>query len=396
VTTEGGASLLAWLHELKPGQVTADPMESPGVRNEDYHLRLKLKLAGLSDNVRPLAPPTTRAGSPAAVLHAGTAAEAGVKPDAKEKIDAACRKWAEDSGEPFTVLVARNGVIVTHEAFGEASEGVPLTLEFRNEVASITKALTGMLFSRFVDQGLVAIDDPVGQYLPGFPTKGTRALTFRHLFTHTSGLQGHGNWGGIHNPYLDNVILNGLPALRPGEAHIYNGMGYDLAGKAMETITGKSVARLTYEDLFAPLGLWDVPPVADLAFGARLTAYELGVLAQWLANHGSYGDKQFISEETFRKLLPEPLSKYWPAIGVEWGIGIVPYAERRAGASPTSKDPADLLLGEHVIGHGSATSCVLRVALDKDLVVVMVRRTAGERYDEHLREVLIAITDSLL
>jgi CubicO group peptidase (beta-lactamase class C family) len=164
----------------------------------------------------------------------------------------------------------------------------------------------------------------------------------------------------------------------------------------METITGKSVARLTYEDLFAPLGLWDVPPVADLAFGARLTAYELGVLAQWLANHGSYGDKQFISEETFRKLLPEPLSKYWPAIGVEWGIGIVPYAERRAGASPTSKDPADLLLGEHVIGHGSATSCVLRVALDKDLVVVMVRRTAGERYDEHLREVLIAITDSLL
>jgi len=330
------------------------------------------------------------------VLHAGTAAEAGVKPDAKEKIDAACRKWAEDSGEPLTVLVARNDVIVTHEAFGTTSDGAPLGLDFRNEVASITKTLTGMLFSRFVDQGLVGIDDPVGKYLPGFPTKGKRALTFRHLFTHTSGLQGHGNWGGIHNAYLDNVILNGLPALRPGETHVYNGMGYDLAGKAMETIAGKSVARLMNDDLFVPLGLRDVPPVADLAYGARLTAYDVGVLAQWLANRGSYGDKQFISEETFEKLLPEPLSKYWPAIGVDWGIGVVPYTERRAEASSTSKDPADLLLGERVIGHGSATSCVLRVALDKNLVVVMVRRAAGPRYDEHLKEFLAAVTDSMV
>jgi hypothetical protein len=40
-----------------------------------------------------------------------------MKPDVKEKIDAICRKWAEDSGEPFTILVARHGVIVT--------EGVP-------------------------------------------------------------------------------------------------------------------------------------------------------------------------------------------------------------------------------------------------------------------------------
>jgi CubicO group peptidase (beta-lactamase class C family) len=395
-STGAGAMLLAWLYELKPGGSASDPMESPEVANDELHLRLKLKLAGLGDKVRPLELPAARAGAPAAELRAGTPAEAGVKPDAKRKIDAACRKWAEDSREPFTVLVARNGVLVTHEAFGKGADGAPLGLDFRNEVASITKALTGMLFSQFVDQDLVAIDDPVGRVLPGFPTTGKRALTFRHLFTHTSGLEGHGNWGGIHNPYLDNIILDGLPALHPGETHNYNGMGYDLAGKAMETLTGKSVARLMHDDLFVPLGLGDVPPVEDLAYGARLTAHDLGVLAQWLANRGSYGDKRFISEETFAELLPEHLSRYWPAISVDWGIGVTPYTERKTGAPANSTDPADLLFGEHVIGHGSATSCILRVALDKNLVVVQVRRAAGQRYDEHLHAFLEAVAESLM
>jgi CubicO group peptidase (beta-lactamase class C family) len=392
--TEGGAIFLSWLDEVTKSGAPASAMEAPDVRNDDYHLRLKLKLAGRDKDLHPLAAPTTRAGGPAPVLRTGTPAEAGVKPGAKASIDAACQRWAEESGEPFTVLVARHGVIVTHAAFGKTEDGKPLGLDFRNEVASITKALTGMLFSRFVDQGLVAIDDPVGNYLPGYPTKGKYALTFRHLFTHTTGLEGHANWGGIHNPYLDNVILDGLPALKPGEVHIYNGMGYDLAGKAMEYIAGANVARLMNDGLFAPLGLTDVPPVYDLAFSAQLTAYDLGVLAQCMANRGSYGGKQLLSEETFAKTLPVQLKQYWPALDVEWGIGLTPYRERREGAD--AKDPSSLLLGDNVVGHGSATSCVLRVALDKDVTVAMIRRTAGDKYDEHLRDVLTAVSDALL
>ncbi len=394
-STEDGAKLLAGLSELKAKGITGNGVtDSPEVLNDDFQLALKLKLAGLTKKAHPLDQPTLRS-TPARILHEGTVQEAGVKPDAKEKIDAVCREWAKDSGEPFTILVARRGVIISHAAFGNAPDGKPIDVGYRKGIASITKAITGMLFSQFLDQGLVELDDPIGKVMPDFPTRGGRALTFRHLFTHTSGLSGHGEWGGIHNPYLDNVIRNGLDSLHPGAAHNYNGMGYDLAGKAMEMMTGKSIIRLFHENLYRPLGIQNVQ-MDDLAYGAKPTAFELGILAQWLANHGSYGDKQFISEETFQKLLPTNLSRYFKGIDVEWGIGLVRYTEQKPGTPPGSKDPQDMMFGMNVIGHGSASSCILRVDLDHDLVIVLVRRTAGEKFGEYQQRFFTAVSDCLL
>lgn len=394
MTTEAGAVFLAGMCEAKPAGSVCSVTESPEVANDDFQLALKLKLLKLDGKARPLAPPKSRSATPAPVIRQGTPQEAGVSTDAKEKIDAVCRQWAEESGEPISVLVARHGVIVTHAAFGKDSDGKPLTTDFRSELASITKAISGMLFSRFLDQGYVTLDEPIGNRLPGFPVKGGKTLTYRHLFTHTSGLAGHGEWGGLHNPHLENVILNGLPYLKPGAKHMYNGMGYDLAGKAMEAMTGTSIIRLFHDGLYRPMGIPDVP-MSDMGYSARMTSLELGMIGQWLANHGSYGDKEFISDETFRKLLPERLSKYYPGIDVDWGIGLTWYHETKEGAPANSMNPKDLILGEHVIGHGSATSCILRVDLDNDLVIAQVRRTAGPKYGEHLTKFLQAVADSL-
>lgn len=392
-----GPVFLSWLASLKPtGTPSTDRFDTPGVAAVDWLLEVRRKVDGRAGEGTPLAPAGDLAASPAPVLHEGSAAEARMHEDAKAKIDAACRAWAEESKEPFSVLVARDGVIVTHAAFGQLADETPLGVDFRNELASITKALTGQLFGRFVEQGLLAIDQPIGEVLPGFPTSGPKAITFRHLFTHTTGLDGHGDWGGIYNPVFDNIVLEGLAGLDPGKVHLYNGLGYDLAGKAMEAVTGKSILRLMNDDLFQQVGVTDAPPVNDLAFGARLTAYELGSLAQMMCNRGAYGDKRLMSEETFETLLPVQLGQFWPDLSVEWGIGLTPYRELREGAEATSKDPADFTLGRQVVGHGSATSCVLRVALDTGVVVAMVRRTAGPKYDEHLRKVLTAVSDSML
>ncbi len=393
MTTGGGAVFLAAAAEAKPQGRPPLFIESPDVVHCDYQVALKMKLLGRTPT--PLAPPRLRTGKPAPVLHEGTLAEAGMKPDAKEKIDAVCRKWAETSGEPFALLVARHGVIVTHEAFGNLAPGVACSTSFRNEVASITKAISGMVFGRFVDQGLASIDEPIGKILPDFPTTGPKALTFRHCFTHTNGFEGHGDFGGIWNPYLDNVLRNWLPVLKPGTKHVYNGMGYDLAGKAMEMITGKSIPRIFKEGLFAPLGLEDAPQ-NDMAFGAHLTARELGTIAQLMLNKGSYGDKEYMSEATFLKLLPVSLQRFWPAIDVTWGIGLTPSAERRPGAPSNSTDPKDLSLGPRTIGHGSATSCILRVDPDQDLVIAMIRRTAGKDYDANAKALFAAVADGVV
>ena len=329
------------------------------------------------------------------MIHEGTAAEAGMAADAKQKIDALCREWAKESGEPFSLVVARNGVIVTQAAFGTLPDGTSATVAYRTEIASITKAISGILFSQFLDQGLVKADDPVGKYLPGLPTTGDKAITFRQCFTHTNGLKGHGDWGGIHNPYLDNVVLNGLKETPVGKVHLYNGMGYDLAGKAMEAITGKSIFRLFFENVYSPLGINNMPPQGDLAYGARLTAIELATLGQLLLNRGSYGDKQFISKETFETVLPTQLSKFYPGIDKEWGLGLVWTRERKAGAPPDSTRPDDLLLGMNTIGHGSATSSILRVDLDNNLVIAQVRWTAGPKFGDYERKLYTVISEAM-
>ena len=284
---EAGVILFAGLMEAKPLSRPALSTESFAVLNEDYHLALKLKVQRLKDKVRQLKPSRGRT-RPAPVLHEGSPGEAGMRPDAATRIRDVCQGWARDSGEPFVTLVARHGVIVCHEAYGLDADKKPLGLDFRWDVFSITKTVTAILFSQFLDQGLIGLDDSVATVFPDYPQGSPHVPTFRQCLTHMSGLAGHGDWGGVRNPYLENIILNGIDVNEPGKTYQYSGMGFDLTAKAMEIVTGRTAFHLYREHLFQPLGLGDVP--MDLASsGARFNARELAVLAQLLVNRGSYG-----------------------------------------------------------------------------------------------------------
>ena len=105
-----------------------------------------------------------------------------------------------------------------------------------------------------------------------------------------------------------------------------------------------SAARATFASIpstcFGPLGFGDVP-LTNASSGASLTARELGILAQWISNRGSYGDLEFISPKTFEKLMPENLSKHYPGMTAEeaaWestGSGTPARIRRRAEAGTT-------------------------------------------------------------
>jgi CubicO group peptidase (beta-lactamase class C family) len=318
-----------------------------------------------------------------------------MKPDAAQEIRAVCREWAEDSKEPFVTLVARRGVIVVHEAFGRDPDDRPLPLDFRWDVASITKSTTGILFSQFLDQGLLRLDDPVAAVFPDYPADPAHVPTFRQCFNHMSGLSGHGSWGGVHNPHYENLVLNGIDANLAGKTYEYSGDGYELAAKAMEIVAGKSAVRLYHEHLFGPLGMGDVP--TDLgSSGTRFTARELAILGQWVVNHGSYGDREFISPETFQLLLPEPYALRYPGVPDEGGIGIHWKRPVRPGAPADSTRPQDLYFGLHTLGHGSLTSCIFFADLDHGVVVSQIRKTAGPRYAEWSLKFFQAISDGML
>jgi len=389
-----GAVLMSYIDEMEAEDNPSDLTDTPIIKDHDFHLALKQKILGSDNKSSKLKMPAKISGAPAIILHNGSEQEAGFKAGTAEKIREICQEWYRESGEPFQTLVARNGVVIISEVFSD-----PVKDDYDNntisEVASITKLLTGMMFAQFVDQGLIAIDDPVGKYLPDFPREGPKALTLRHCFTHTGGLWGHEEWGGMHNPWLDNVIANLLPRIEVGVKHEYNGMGYDLAGKIMEMVSNKSIFRLMRENFFDPLELNNTILEEDLAFGCHSKAEEFAVFGQLLLNKGSYADLKFFSEETFKKLLPQPLNKYYPGIDGEWGIGITWMRQKHPDAGKNGYPDDKTILSKNVIGHGSATSAILRVDLDNDLVICQTRRNGGQLYDQYLEKFLMAIEEGL-
>jgi hypothetical protein len=388
-----GAVLMSYIHEMKPVGDEPSLTDTPIIRDHDYHLALKREILDVEKKYPPLKAPR-RIKKKATVLREGTEEEAGFKSGTAEKIRKICHAWFEESSEPFIVLVARHGIVIVHEPFGEWTWG-ELTRNSPTEMASLTKLVTGLMFAQFVDQGLIGIDDPVGRFLPDFPVNGDKVINLRQCFTHTTGLYGHEEWGGLHNPWLDNVIANGLDYLKPGKVHNYNGMGYDLAGKVMEIVSGKSIFRLMRENLFDPLEMKDTTLEEDLGFSCFSTAGDFAKFGQLLLNKGSYGELEYFSPETFEKILPEPLNKYYPGINKEWGIGITWMRQKHPDAGRNGVPEDKTVLSKNVIGHGSATSAILRVDLDNDLVIAKSRRRGGKAYNKYLVKFLMAIEEGL-
>jgi CubicO group peptidase (beta-lactamase class C family) len=267
-------------------------------------------------------------------------------------------------------LIVHKGKIVFHEAFGKNGDGILITRATPLWMASITKMLTGMLFMQFVDQGLVDLDAPVERYLPELASNELKKITVRHLFTHTTGLSWVGEWGSDWEPSLENRIANAIPYAHIGERFEYNRIGYALAGKIMEHITGRAVPYLFREYIFDPLHIQNA--YADNTYGGLYcSAEELAVIAQTLLQQGSYGSTQLFSTETFKKMLPIDLSIINPNIKRKWGVGTA-----LLGGNG---------LSETTFGHEAASGAIVRIDPKNELVIVSARNSIGDNYGEYER-----------
>lgn len=200
------------------------------------------------------------------------------------------KKWVNGA----VVLVARNGKIVYHKAFGssDAEIQVPMKKDDIFRIASQTKAITALAVMMLFEEGKFFLDDPISRYIPEF--KGQKVLvnlnwvdtsyttqpakseiTIRQLLTHTSGLDyaGIGNQEfkaiyakagipsgiGNHDMVLADKMkkLGSLPLKHhPGEAYTY-GLNSDVLGYLVEVISGMPFDQFLRTRIFQPLGMND-------------------------------------------------------------------------------------------------------------------------------------------
>ena len=391
--------MLSFLHEMSKHKYKKDRKLTPLIFDGDYHAQIKQKILVKENTYPDLKLPKNVFFGPKKLMKR----QVSYKQENPQFIDSLrriCDEWIEDNGSPFDMVLAKDGEILFHDSFGKDDYGI-FTINTPTEIASITKLFTGMLFAQFVDQNIISIDDPVGKYLPDFPMEGPQAITLRHCFTHTSGLNGHALFHGVHNSWLENTLFQFMKNDTVGTEYNYNGMGFDLAGKVMEVVSGKSIFRLFHEYIYEPLGMEHTYHTWDLGFSVHSTAYDLSILAQMLLNKGTYDGKKYFSKHTYEKILPQNLKTYFPNITYSnpWDkdrpIGIGTTLQEWKIKDKDSQVER-YMLSENVIGHGSATSSVFRIDLENKIIITQTRRRGKSKFGDHFKKVYEHIDNYLV
>ena len=189
---------------------------------------------------------------------ASTPLSAQTPPKVLAELDAYLERTSTYLGDcPYAVVVSQDGKII-HERYHDGGKVVGLVdHNSRWFLYSISKSYAAALMLNLVQDGVVALDDPISKFLPAFATKGAgpfdrRDVTLRHLASHTS--------GAFIGP---DVLIEGVPRdlndikieTEPGGPFLYSSLGTHLLERTLEAATGQDYEALLQERVLQPLGL---------------------------------------------------------------------------------------------------------------------------------------------
>lgn len=163
------------------------------------------------------------------------------------------------------VIVVKDGQVVFRKAVGMANMelGVPLQPDMVFRLGSITKQFTATAIMLLVEQGKLALSDPIEKFLPDYPTQG-HVITVEHLLTHTSGIQSYTDipgWmtGRIKNDMRVTDLVDAFKKepmqFAPGTRYAYNNSAYVLLGAIVEKVSGQTYEAFVSDRIFKPLGM---------------------------------------------------------------------------------------------------------------------------------------------
>jgi D-alanyl-D-alanine carboxypeptidase len=152
----------------------------------------------------------------------------------------------------------------------DVTTGAPVRDGMRHRVGSITKTFVATTVLQLVGERRIALDAPIGRYLPWVPAETGRAVTVRMLLNHTSGI---GNYTAVLIQTPDDLVTMGQtiyapkelariglaapPTNAPGAAWSYSNTNYILAGLIIEKVTGHNYRAEVSRRILRPLGLRD-------------------------------------------------------------------------------------------------------------------------------------------
>lgn len=199
-----------------------------------------------------------------------------------DRLTTAFEKSAAEMLVPGAVMLIRTPQGDVERAYGvtEWAGTTPVTVDDHVRIGSNTKTWTGTVILQLVEDGAIALDDPVSMYRPDVPNGD--AITIEQLLTMRSGLYNYTTTLEL-NTALDvtpervwdpeELVRMGLaepPYFAPGEGYMYSNTNTVLLGLIAEDLEDKPLGEIFEERLFEPLGLTETsyPALTDTSIPA--------------------------------------------------------------------------------------------------------------------------------
>lgn len=202
---------------------------------------------------------------------------AAAPPSPHARLDAELAAIAQDKAcqlASLSVLAIRNGKLAYEQQFGhrflatDRLPAKPATSRTLYRMASISKMMTTLGLMMLVEEGKLALDTDIGDYL-GYPLRNPhfpeRALTLRALLTHTSSLRDDAGYAFSADKSLKSLLIPGQSLYgkgdmwaanaAPGDYFTYSNLNWGVIGTIMERVSGERFDRLMKRLLLAPMGL---------------------------------------------------------------------------------------------------------------------------------------------
>ncbi|QBD76985.1 serine hydrolase [Ktedonosporobacter rubrisoli] len=242
--------------------------------------------------------------------------------------------------------IVKDDEVIYARGFGQRDreQGLETTPQSIFAIGSCTKAFVAMSLAMLVDEGKLAWDAPLRNYLPEFKLADSvtsERLTTRDILTHRSGLPGHDALA-YNSLVTVKELIGRLPHLEFNKdlraGWQYNNLLYGVAGYLLEAISGQSWDAFIRQRILEPLGMnstsfsvQDVQRAADYALPYKTikgktqrtrfyprfnkgTSYDpAGALnsnvedmTKWLRallKQSRYGEQRLVSEAQFKQIL---------------------------------------------------------------------------------------------
>jgi len=213
----------------------------------------------------------------------------GVSTERLQRLDVFMEKsTAEDGYLGGVSMVMHAGRVVQQRAYGhrDLARTAPMREDSIFRIYSMTKTVTSVAVLMLMEEGKLALDDPLADYLPEFQDMqvfaggsadsprlqpASHAITLRHLLTHTAGFAtgGVGLESSVH--LLERADLEqstdlqqfarklaAVPlAVEPGTRFRYDGTQLQVLGRVVEVVSGQPLDVFLEQRIFAPLGMDD-------------------------------------------------------------------------------------------------------------------------------------------